>query len=85
MELTGSEKEEIRAAYDRSGEDHKEISRVTHTVVKIFDNKAGLGWTSGAHTALPVNTSAKGVGAEAFKGMIDNTDISKKLKELVVK
>ena len=85
MKLTDSEKEEIRAAYDRSGEDHKEISRVTHTVIKIFDNKAGLGWTSGAHTALPVNTSAKGVGAENFKGMIDNTDISKKLKELVVK
>lgn len=83
MKLTDSEKEEIKKAYDRSGENHKEISRVTHTVVKIFDNKAGLGWTSGAHTALPVNTSAVGVGAETFKGMIDNTDISKKLKELV--
>ncbi len=85
MKLTDSEKEEIRAAYDRSGENHKEISRVTHTVVKIFDNKAGLGWTSGAHTALPVNTSATGVGADNFKGMIDNTDVAKKLKALVAK
>ena len=84
MQLTDAEKNEIRDAYDRSGEDHKEISRVTHTVVKIFDNKAGLGWTSGAHTALPVNTSAKGVGADLFKGMIDNTDVSKKLKSLIL-
>ena len=84
MQLTDAEKNEIRDAYDRSGENHKEISRVTHTVVKIFDNKAGLGWTSGAHTALPVNTSAKGVGADLFKGMIDNTDVAKKLKSLIL-
>ena len=54
-------------------------------VVRCLDNKAGLGWTSHAHTALPVYTTATGVGAERFHGTIDNTDIAKILKELIAK
>ena len=49
----------------------------------LFDNKAGVAWTSGAHTALPVNTTATGKGAENFNGAIDNTDIAKLLKQAV--
>ena len=49
----------------------------------LFDNKCALGWTSGAHTALPVNTTALGVNAGLFTGMIDNTDVSKVLKQIV--
>ena len=45
--------------------------------------KAGIGWTSGAHTALPVLTTTQGKNAEVFKGMIDNTDISKRLKSMM--
>ena len=45
--------------------------------------KAGIGWTSGSHTALPVLTTAIGAGAENFTGFIDNTDISRKIKDLL--
>ncbi|MGI5832266.1 MAG: alkaline phosphatase [Thermoguttaceae bacterium] len=83
MKLTTVEQNEIKEAFDRVGGDYREVSAITHTAVKILGNKAGLGWTSSAHTALPVNTTAKGVGADGFEGMIDNTDISKKLKKLV--
>jgi alkaline phosphatase len=47
---------------------------------RIISNKSGIGWSSGAHTAMPVLTTAKGVGAEKFSGFIENTDISKIIK-----
>ncbi|MBQ7208761.1 MAG: alkaline phosphatase [Lentisphaeria bacterium] len=49
----------------------------------VMAGKAGIGWTSGSHTALPVLTTSKGAGAELFSGFIDNTDIAKKLKTLL--
>ena len=49
----------------------------------VMSHKCGIGWSSGAHTAMPVLTTAKGCGAELFCGFIENTDISKKMKELV--
>ena len=49
----------------------------------LISAKSGVGWTSGAHTALPVLTTSEGVGAELFTGFIENTDISIKLKSLL--
>ncbi len=43
------------------------------------DKRAGIGWTTGAHTALPVPVFAIGRGAENFAGFYDNTDIPKKI------
>jgi len=48
----------------------------------VMNEKAGIGWTSGSHTALPVLTTSTGVKAELFTGFIDNTDISKKMKSI---
>lgn len=47
---------------------------------RIISNRSGIGWSSGAHTAMPVLTTAMGVGAEKFSGFIENTDISKIIK-----
>ena len=46
----------------------------------VMNGKAGIGWTSGSHTALPVLTTSIGKKAELFTGFLDNTDIAKKLK-----
>ncbi len=54
------------------------------TMVRILNNKSSVAWTSGAHTALPVSTTACGVEAGLFSGMIDNTDIAKRLKLVVL-
>ena len=57
---------------------------ILHQNAKIVINqKAGIGWTTGSHTALPVLTTSTGVQAQRFTGFIDNTDIAKKLKELI--
>lgn len=52
--------------------------------IKTLNNKASLGWTTGAHTALPALTTAYGIGSDAFVGMLDNTDIAKILKRMIV-
>lgn len=61
----------------------KRGDKFVSVVYGIFNNKCGVGWTSGAHTALPVATSSVGVNADLFSGMYENTDISKHLKEIV--
>jgi alkaline phosphatase len=53
------------------------------TLTHILNNKAGIGWTSYAHTGTPVGVYAYGVGAELFAGSYDNTDVYTKLKTLV--
>ena len=57
--------------------------KMARALSRVMSDKAGIGWTSGAHTALPVLTTSQGKNAEVFKGMIDNTDISNRLKPMM--
>ena len=50
---------------------------VSHTI----NNKAGLSYTSYAHTGLQIPVYALGVNADLFNGMYDNTDIFHKTME----
>lgn len=88
MALTDLEIEELREALkqsmssgkERPGDERAFILYGTEEplvvkVTTILNNKAGLGWTTFAHTGVPVQTSALGVGAEAFNGYYDQTDI----------
>jgi len=52
------------------------------SLTHIINNKAGIGWTSYAHTGTPVPVYAMGAGSEVFGGSYDNTDIYKKLVEV---
>ncbi len=52
------------------------------SITHIINNKAGLGWTSYAHTGVPVPVYAYGAGSDAFNGYYDNTDVFKKLCEI---
>ena len=49
----------------------------------LMNQKAGLGWSTTSHTAIPVLTTATGKGAENFTGFIENTFIAEKIKELL--
>ena len=80
----------VRAAFDRSMHGEKEgdpnayvlygeYEPLTVTLTHILNNKAGLAWTSYQHTGVPVTTSAVGIGAEAFSGFYDNTDVAKSI------
>ncbi len=82
------EVEKLISSVKYGSDEYKELKK-THdkarlrTIARvIFNNKAGVGWTSGAHTALPVLTTAIGDEADEFEGFMENTDISKTLKKM---
>lgn len=50
---------------------------------RILSNHAGIGWTTGSHTAMPTMTTSQGCGAENFVGIMNNADIARKLKSLL--
>ena len=49
----------------------------------VLNAHAGVGWSSGSHTALPTFTTAKGAGADILVGMEDNADIGARMKRLL--
>lgn len=51
------------------------ISPVQATVAHIVSERAHLGWNTSAHTGSVVKMAAHGVGADAYNGVIDNTDV----------
>jgi alkaline phosphatase len=52
---------------------------LTVKITQIMNQTAGIGWTSYAHTGVPVTTFALGVHQELFSGYYDNTDIFRKM------
>jgi alkaline phosphatase len=55
---------------------------VAMAVAHITSTRAGIYWTSYAHTATQLPISAIGVGAEAFMGFKDNTEVATTLATL---
>jgi alkaline phosphatase len=93
MVLTKLEIEELSEAYERSlrGAEVRADDRTfllyggyepfTVKLTHTLNRKAGIGWTTYAHTGVPVPTSAVGVGSERFGGYYDNTDIFARIVE----
>lgn len=96
--LTEDEVDTLRTAYEVSmiPYDERELDLTYQTeysyydnepfqikITHILNNRAGLGWTTTAHTGLPVAMYAMGVGQDEFGDFYDNTDINSKIKALV--
>ena len=90
--LTPVQKQQIEFAFQRSmgneqirsfAEDQYLLyggyEPLTVKLTQIMNQTAGIGWTSYAHTGVPVTTFASGVHEEIFGGYYDNTDIFFKL------
>jgi len=97
MVLTDYERDQLRDAFQRSMKGDKIKSRNQHTyllyggyepltvtLTHILNNKAGIGWTSYSHTAVPVPTFAIGPGHTLFNGYYDNTDVAKKIMNIML-
>ncbi len=52
---------------------------LTIKITQLLNQTACIGWTSYAHTGVPVATFAKGAGQDLFGGYYDNTDLFRKL------
>lgn len=53
--------------------------KVTH----VLNQKAGIGWTTYAHTGIPVPVFADGIGSRLFSGYFDNTDVAWKIMSVM--
>ncbi|MFZ3047496.1 MAG: alkaline phosphatase [Desulfatirhabdiaceae bacterium] len=53
------------------------------TITHILNESASIGWTSYSHTGVPVPVFAQGVKAWKFIGFYDNTDIAKRIAEVM--
>jgi len=56
---------------------------VATTWLNILNTRAGIGWTTSAHTGSPVLVRALGFKQEIFGGFYDNTNIPKRLLEIM--
>jgi alkaline phosphatase len=86
LQFTGDPKKEpmaLSSEQKKALEEAFQKNRLPGALKLIMSQKAGIGWTTGAHTALPVLTTATGVQAKRFSGFIDNTDIANILKSLL--
>ena len=88
LTLTEAEIESLQAAFELSmlpaeervlGDEEALLyggyEPLSMAVCHIINNKAGLSFTSYAHTGLQIPVYATGVGADNFAGLYDNTDI----------
>jgi alkaline phosphatase len=94
--LSAFQKEQIEFAFQRSmgneqvrsfAEDQYVLyggyEPLTVKLTQIMNQTAGIGWTSYAHTGVPVPTFANGVHQEIFGGYYDNTDMFHKLASVM--
>ena len=79
MLVSKEDEKTLRAAFDSD----KTGGKFCAALRRLVSQKAGVGWSTGAHTALPVLTTSKGPGAETLIGFIENADLSTKLKALL--
>ncbi|ARN57434.1 alkaline phosphatase [Sedimentisphaera salicampi] len=90
--LSDYDKQRLEDAYDATmGESglHRQEARlrfggykpITVAATHMFNQKAGLTWTTFSHTAIPVPIYASGAGAEKFGEYMDNTDLPLKIAE----
>jgi alkaline phosphatase len=90
--LTDFQQEQIEFAFQRSmgneqvrsfAEDiyllYGGYEPLTVKLTQMMNQTAGIGWTSYAHTGVPVPTFANGIHQEIFGGYYDNTDLFYKL------
>lgn len=95
LSLTETEIEALRTAYEwATVKDAEEMGSqeellyggynpFSMAISHIINNKAGLSYTSYAHTGLQIPVYAMGVGAEKLSGLYDNTGIFDRTMEIM--
>ncbi|GAF63235.1 alkaline phosphatase [Bacillus sp. TS-2] len=77
QELAGFElTEEERLILEEAAEEELSIA-----VNKIISERAYVGWSTNAHTGVDLPLYAYGPGTDLFSGLLDNTDLPKKIAD----
>ena len=56
--------------------------QIASTAIKVLNEICGIGWTTSGHSGMCVPVFSIGVGAQNFVGVIDNTDIPRKIARI---
>ena len=90
--VTEKQTEELRQMFEktfeyRNSQDEKGLynsfNAFAVAVYRVLNDLAGIGFTTGGHTGNFVPVYAVGVGAERFQGLNDNTELPRKIMEIV--
>jgi alkaline phosphatase len=61
----------------------KKDKKIRKIVASIINKHSNTGWTTHGHTAVDVETFAYGKSSDKFRGFMDNTQIAKKIFEVL--
>ncbi len=75
-DLTDEEREMLAEAGTQS-------RRLNAALTQIISERAGVGWTTGSHTAVDVNLYAFGPGRDMLAGNLDNAEVGRRLATLL--
>ena len=81
--LSAKEEKLLKSIFEKEFAKDRKCDKLHRQIVDFVNAKAGIGWTTGSHTGIPLNTTAVGKNMEMFSNMYDNTDIAKRLKLMV--
>lgn len=87
VQLTEEEEEELREAYndiykhdnEKVKSEYSEDEELATLAIGILNRKGNVGWTTKSHSGAYVPVFAVGAGADQFMGLMENTDIPKKI------
>ncbi len=85
--LTAEQEEKLKKAYRLAtgkevATEYSEENHLAVAAIKVLNKMARCGWTSGTHTGAPVPIYAIGVGAERFVGVMQNTEVPRRIAEI---
>jgi alkaline phosphatase len=72
--------DEERELFETAG---TESGALSAALTQVVGHRAGVGWTTGGHTAVDVNLYAFGPGRESFIGNLDNAEVGRRIAQLM--
>ncbi|ASN06972.1 alkaline phosphatase [Virgibacillus necropolis] len=69
--------EELTSIKEAASKD--DFDTLYSVISEVFNNRAGVGFTTSGHTGIDVPVYAYGPRSEVFSGLIENTDIAKEV------
>jgi len=90
VKLSGKQEEKLKAVYEDSFKGQQvKLEKSLYSsneplagqAIRILNEIALVGWSSGGHSAGVVPVFAVGAGSSLFQGKLDNTDIPRKIAE----
>lgn len=91
VRLSQKQSDRLRTAYvealgmgpgAKKAEEYYKVDKLSDIACEIMSEIAQISWGTGSHSGAMVPVFSMGVGAEQFTGIMDNTDIPKRIEKI---